>query len=177
MLNHLTLGRLVLTAACLAAPLMAQQRPLAVDPEWSDLEEPITFQAAGDEAGYDLNVEDCPELDSQQCILLTGRGATVTLTYSLDATPLRGRRIRFSAAMLVDYPAISRPQLFVRVDRPAGVGFHEYTKTNRDDPRDWTTRELIGAVDDDAKRIAIGLRFVGRGTMYLANPKLEKAGD
>ena len=171
-----TPARFALIAACLAAPLTAQQLPLAVDPEWSDLGEAITFQAGGDESGYTLDVEDCPEL-SAQCIVLNGRGATVFLTYSLDATSLRGRRIRFSASMLVDYPAISRPQLFVRVDRPAGVGFHEYTETRRDDPGEWTARELIGAVDDDAKRISIGLRFVGRGTVYLANPKLEKAAN
>jgi len=171
-----TLVRLAMMAACLTAPLMAQQLPLAVDSEWIDLGEAITFQAAGDEAGYKLDVEDCPELNSQ-CIVLNGRGATVYLTYSLDATPLRGQRVRFSASLLVDYPAISRPQLFVRVDRPAGVGFHEYTKTSRDDPRGWTTRELSGTVDDDAKRISIGLRFVGRGTVYLADPKLEKAAN
>jgi hypothetical protein len=166
----------VLLVACLAAPLLAQQPPPAVDTEWSNSGEVITFQAAGDEAGYTLDVEDCPELDAQ-CIVLNGRGASVFLTYSLDATPLRGQRIRFSASMLRDYPAISRPQLFVRVDRPAGVGFHEYTKASRDDTRDWMTRELIGTVDDDAKQISIGLRFIGRGTVYLANPKLEKGGQ
>lgn len=171
-----TLARFALIVACLEAPLVAQQLPLAGDPQWSDLGEAITFQVGGDESGYTLDVEDCPELNSQ-CIVLNGRGATVFLTYSLDATALRGQRIRFSASMLVDYPAISRPQLFVRVDRPAGVGFHEYTETRRDDPREWTARELIGTVDDDAKQISVGLRFVGRGTVYLANPQLEKAAN
>jgi hypothetical protein len=169
-----TLARLALIAACLAAPLMAQQLPLAVDPVWSELGAPVTFQVSGDKPSYTLDIEDCPEL-SAQCIVLTTNGATVYLTYSLDAAALRGQRIRFSANMLVDYPRISFAQLFIRVDRVAGVGFHEYTKSRPDDPRGWATPELIGTVDDDAKSISIGLRFSGRGTVFLADPKLEKA--
>lgn len=160
--------------ACLAAPLLAQQPD--VDARWIDWGEAITFRAAGNAAGYTLDVEDCPEPDAQ-CIILTSNGPIAFLTYSLDATALRGRRVRFSASMLVDFPGISRAQLFMRVDRPAGVGFHEYTPTSKDEPRDWTARELIGTIDDDAKQISIGLRFNGRGIVHLANPKLEKAGE
>lgn len=168
--------RVAVIAACLTAPLFAQQLPLSLDPEWSDLGEAIIFQVSGNKSSYSLDLENCPER-SAQCIVLTTDGAAVYLTYSLDATPLRGKRIRFSASMLVDYPSISRAQLFVRVDRVAGVGFHEYTPARRDDPRDWVTRELIGTVDEDAKRISIGLRFEGRGTLFLADPKLETARD
>ena len=112
-----TAGLLTLIASCLAAPLLAQQ---PAEPGWIDLGEAITFQAAGEEAGYQVDVEDCPELDAQ-CVVLTSNGPIAFLTYSLDAAALRGQRIRFSASMLVDFPGISRAQLFMRVDRPAGV--------------------------------------------------------
>lgn len=134
--------RLAIIAACLTASLSAQQVPLALDPQWEELAEGITFQVSGDKAAYSLDIEDCPELRTQ-CIVVTNNGATVYLTYSLDATPLRGQRVRFAASMLVDYPGISIPLLFMRVDRPAGVGFHEYTPRDKDE-RDWATRELIG---------------------------------
>jgi hypothetical protein len=164
-----------LIAACLLVPLSAQQIPLDVDLESSALEE-LTFQIWADKEEHSFDIQECPGLNAQ-CSAITSNGASVHMTYSLDATSLRGKRIRFAASLLVDYPAISRAQLFMRVDRTAGVGFHEYTPSSRNDSRDWTAREIIGTVDSDAKRITIGVRFSGRGTAFFAEPKLETVAD
>ncbi len=160
----------------LAFPLLAQQLPLQLDPQWTDLGDKLTFQVTGNKPDYEFDVADCPDSDSQ-CVVLTTNLAVVYLTYTLDAKALRGKRVRFAASLLRDFPGISRVQLFMRVDRVAGVGFHQYTDSSRDDPPTWLTHELIGPVADDAKQISIGLRLTGLGTVYFADPKLEAAAD
>ncbi len=153
-----------------------ERSQLDLDLESSEQGEKLTFQVWADNPEYSITVEECPGSNSQ-CSVIRTNGASVHMTYSLGATHLRGKRIRFAVSLLVDYPAISRAQLFMRVDRAAGVGFHEYTPSRGDDTRDWTTREIIGTVDADAKRITIGLRFSGRGIAFFAEPEFETVSD
>lgn len=157
----------------LASPLLAQLS-LQLDPQWTDLGENLTFQVTGDKPDYSFEVDDCPDADSQ-CVVLTTNLAVVYLSYTLDATELRGKQVRFAASTLLDFPGISHVQLFMRVDRVAGVGFHQYTSPDKEDPAAWKTYELIGPIAADAKQVTVGLRLVGRGVAYFADPKLEAA--
>ncbi len=171
------LARTLLLALLLTpAGFYAQDLPLALDPGWSEVGEGLTLQVAGNTPHYSLGIEECPDLEAQ-CIALLSDGAVVYLTYTLDATELRGKRVRFSASLLAEYPAISRVRLFMRVDRVAGVGFHEYTDGKRNASPAWATPQLVGTVAEDAKHVTVGMRFTGRGLAYLAEPKLEAAGE
>ena len=68
----------------------------------------------------------------------------------------------------------SQAQLFVRVDRPSGVGFQDYSSLDeRIRTRDWTMREIVGKIDAEAVRITIGLTFDGLGPAYFADPEFE----
>ena len=97
----------------------------------------------------------------------------VYITQSVDGTALRGKQVRFSAALRVEAPTLSQAQLFVRVDRPSGVGFNRYTLNQPIRSRDWAMREIVGEIDADAVRITIGVMFVGRGSGYFADPEFE----
>jgi hypothetical protein len=167
-------ARLMTAAAFLAVPTLAQQAPL--DLESNGPMEGLTFQVFAPTTEYSIAVEECPDSDAQ-CAVIRNEGAWVSMTYEFDAAPLRGKRVRFAASLLVDYPAISQAQLFLRVDRPAGVGFHEYSPRRKGAPREWTTPEIVGTVDPDAKRIVVGLRFSGRGAAYFAEPTFETVSD
>ena len=169
-------AQLAVLAACQISLLSAQQLPLHLDAESSDLTEALTFRIWSDHPEHSVAVEQCRGSDLQ-CAVITANGGTVQMMYSLDTTSFRGKQVRFAASLLVDYPAISRAQLFIRVDRPAGVGLHKYTDGRRDTQSDWTPREIIGTVDADAKRITIGLRFSGSGTVSLAKPELKLVSD
>ena len=109
------------SATLLAVPLLAQDVPVEV--ESSEPLEELTFQVFGPTSKYSIEVEECPQFDAP-CVVIRNEDSWVSMTYEFDATPWRDKQIRFAASLLVDYPAISQAQLFMRIDRPAGVGFH-----------------------------------------------------
>jgi hypothetical protein len=39
--------------------------------------------------------------------------------------------------------------------------------------RNWTPREIVGKIDEDALRVTIGLTFTGIGPAYFADPEFE----
>jgi hypothetical protein len=61
----------------------------------------------------------------------------------------------------------------MRVDRPSGVGFNEYSLREKADSTDWMMREIVGKIDPDAVRITIGMRVSGMGAASLADPEFE----
>ncbi len=158
------------------SPLAAQQAPIEPDFERRQAAEDPTGWAWAAGLGYSIaSVDSCDER-SARCTVVRGAGgshAPAYLTKSFDAAAFRGSQIRFNADVRLEYPAISRAEIFVRVDRPSGTGFRGYAPRGRSESRDWTIREVVGTIDDDATLITVGLRFTGLGAVYLADAKFE----
>lgn len=96
-----------------------------------------------------------------------------SLRQSIDATPYRGRRIRFRAAVRTAVEeGRGRAQLWVRVDRAdQRPGFFE-TSASITAPS-WEWYEIVGDVALDAERVVVGLMFYGEGSAWLDATSLE----
>jgi hypothetical protein len=97
---------------------------------------------------------------------------SVYILQSFDATALRGKLVRYRASLRLQ-TTLSVAQIFVRVDRPSGVGFSEYSPIQASRSTGWTTLEVGGPIDEDAKRITIGLVYRGLGSAYFADAEFE----
>lgn len=161
----------------LMAPLLAQQGPVNLDFTQTVAEGKPSSWFWIKEPGYSVaTLDDCHKPNSR-CAVVRYKGDRDPgdfgwIQQSFDATPLRGKQIRYRAWLRVDTPSISKAQLFVRVDRPGNVvGFHNYSHAQPIRSQNWTIREIVGKIDPDAIRISIGLMLGGHGSAYIAEPE------
>src|SRR6476620_6497396 len=88
-----------------------------------------------------------------------------TLMQAIDATPFRGRRVRFRASVRVES---GRAQLWMRVDRAANKpGFFDNMPDRPIASVQWCEYEIIGDVDEDAAVLNIGMILPGKGKAWL----------
>ncbi|RPD41479.1 S41 family peptidase [Chitinophaga barathri] len=99
-----------------------------------------------------------------------------TISGSIDATPYRGRTIRYTAAAKAESLGGGTGQLWLRVDRESGKpGFFD----NMDDRaitgvnKDWRRDTIIGKINEDAKAVVFGCFVVNKGSLLLDDMKLE----
>jgi erythromycin esterase len=97
------------------------------------------------------------------------------LMQRVDATPFRGKKIRFRARIRSDIPAGASARLWLRVDRPKGVMGMLDNMADRLPGAlpQWTELEAHGEVAPDAEAIAFGLLFTGDGTAWMDEAVLE----
>jgi hypothetical protein len=97
------------------------------------------------------------------------------LMQRVDATPFRGKKIRFRARIRSEIPPSASARLWLRVDRPKGVMGMLDNMGNRLPGAlpQWTELEVNGEVDADAEAIAFGLLFTGDGTAWMDDAVLE----
>jgi C-terminal processing protease CtpA/Prc len=99
-----------------------------------------------------------------------------TLLTSFDATPYRGKRVRFRAAVRIE-PAARQAALWLRVDREGGeTGFYDSTAERPVISTEWTTSDLIGEVAADAKVIYMGVMVQGRGKAWIDSAAFDVLG-
>jgi C-terminal processing protease CtpA/Prc len=112
-----------------------------------------------------------------------GSGAPTSpaiLLQSFDATPYRGKRVRFRFATRVD--AAATAQLWLRVDLPAAGGQPVSAFFDNMDDRPisagaWTYYEIVGDVADNAARVFLGaMAFGGAGRVWLDDGSFEVVG-
>jgi hypothetical protein len=98
-----------------------------------------------------------------------------SLSQRIDATPYRGKKIRFRARMKSALTGeASSARIWLRVDRPEGTGFFDNMASRA--PRslpNWTELEISGDVAADAEAIAFGELFVGDGEAWIDEASLE----
>lgn len=97
---------------------------------------------------------------------------------AIDATPFRGRRVRFRAAVRMERtePA-SRAQLWLRVDRGANkMGFFDNMGERPITSGEWQYYEIVGDVEEDAAVLNFGMIMYGRGKAWLDDVSLEDLG-
>lgn len=102
-----------------------------------------------------------------KCVRVTPQqgGAFGVTDQSFDATPWRGKLVRFRASVKVE--AGGRAQLTMRVERRGGQpGFAANMIANPIVDWDWTTREIDGLIHEDAERIILGLMVQGKPAWF-----------
>lgn len=96
------------------------------------------------------------------------------LLQGVDPEPLRGRRVRLTAAVRAEVAGGSQAQLWLRVDRPGGEqGFFDNMHDRPIRSPRWATYEIEGEVAADATAVLVGLILLGEGRAYLDDVALE----
>jgi hypothetical protein len=89
------------------------------------------------------------------------------LMQSFDATPWRGKRVRYRAAVKVaEAESGARAQLWLRVDRAGAgnaplLGFFDNMGDRPITSDEWASYEIVGDVASDAQRIVLGALTIG----------------
>jgi C-terminal processing protease CtpA/Prc len=97
------------------------------------------------------------------------------LMTTFDATPFRGKRVRFRAAVRAEVAGRgNQAALWMRVDREAGVsGFFDNMGNRPITSADWKDYEIVGEVASDAKAINIGFMLLGTGEAWIDSASFE----
>ncbi len=115
----------------------------------------------------------------KQCVRLSAAGNVEdaspfgNVMQQIDATPYRGKRLRFRAAVRIEAEN-GTTGLWMRVDRPAQqFGFFENMQDRPVTSPEWAYYEISGDVADDAEVLNIGLLLMREGTAFLDDVTLE----
>lgn len=101
------------------------------------------------------------------------------LMQAVDATPYRGKLIRFKAAVRTESAGNQgRSQMWMRVDRKgSAVGFFD----NMDDrpilSAQWSYYEITGDIEEDAQRLNFGVMLFGKGIVWIDDVSIEILGN
>jgi hypothetical protein len=105
-------------------------------------------------------------------------GASLNLLQLVDATPFRGRRVRFRMAVRTE-AAASPAQMWMRIDGAAAPGATPPSLflDNMDDrpitSQDWRQYEIVADVPQAAARILFGAYLTGVGRAWLDDGSFE----
>jgi C-terminal processing protease CtpA/Prc len=176
------LCRLPAVLAC-AAVALAQTTPEQLDIEPGELGKtpPGWFVPT---PGYRAELSADNPKAGERCARLAGPASNTALPFgnlmcALDATPYRGKLVRFRAAVRVrgetpDDLAL----LWLRVDRPDGQrGFFDNMSDRPIRTAEWRDYEIIGDIAPDAATINLGLVLRTRGEAWLDDVRLEVVGQ
>jgi C-terminal processing protease CtpA/Prc len=144
--------------------------------------EPPGWSAPFQEKGYSgVTSSERPE-GGARCAVLTAPGKPGPRDFGnlmrwVDATPYRGKRVRFRAAVRMEGAggqAESRAQLWLRVDRSAGkIGFFDNMQDRPVTAKDWGRYEIVGDVARDADQVYFGMILLGPGRAFLDSASFE----
>lgn len=96
--------------------------------------------------------------------LVTSRQGFGNVMQAISARPLRGKRVRFRAAVRAEGQA----QLWLRVDRKdRAMGFFDNMRDRPIRSAEWKEYEIEGPVADDAEEIYFGMMLLGPGKAWL----------
>ena len=98
------------------------------------------------------------------------------LMQAIDATPFRGKRVRFRASVRVEGEE-GRAQLWMRVDRTGDKpGFFDNMGDRPVTASEWREYEIIGDVEEDAEVLNLGMILLGTGKAWLDAVSVEDLG-
>lgn len=134
---------------------------------------------------FDVVYDTTAPYEGESSLRLDHRGTTANafaaVAQAIDATPYRGRTIRFRAAARA-VPGLARGPagggLWLRVDRPGGGrGFFDNMSDRPIRSRDWMVYEVTGPVAPDAVKITAGFLLSGAGSAWIDAASLEIVPD
>lgn len=124
-------------------------------------------------AGYVVETSSEGAKEGKQCVFIAlgarkGEGFG-NMFQSIDATPYRGKRVRFRAAVRYDRGnEFGRAQLWMRVDRTGGAqGFFNNMGDRPITSASWGFYEIVGDVASDAETLNVGMMLVGGGRAWI----------
>jgi erythromycin esterase len=106
----------------------------------------------------------------------SGSGGFGSFGQRIDATPYRGKKVRFRAKVRSQLTGDdSSARIWLRVDLPGGGrGFFDNLQSRAlKSLPEWTDLEIIGDVAPNAEAIAFGALFLGTGTAWYDETSLE----
>jgi hypothetical protein len=169
---------LVATLHVAAAPNPA---PMNLDFEsGSPGEVPPGWMSPTGKMGYAVTLSAEKPKQGKQCARLSDAPAAVeqaspfgNVMQQIDATPYRGKRLRFRAAMRIEGEDATGG-LWMRVDRPAKqLGFFENMQDRPVSSAEWAYYEISGDVAEDAEVLNIGMLMMRQGTTWLDDVTIE----
>jgi C-terminal processing protease CtpA/Prc len=129
--------------------------------------------APSEKAGFSAKLSENQPKSGKRCVRIessrTDRGGVGILMQSFDATPYRGKRVRYRAAVRTQVVGFgNQAQLWLRVDRKNNQpGFFDNMIDRPIGAERWQDYEIVGDVDQDAESISIGIMVVGNGRAWL----------
>jgi len=134
--------------------------------------------------GYTVRLTDQNPKSGSLCAVIefTGQGQPSgygNLMQTVDATPYRGKQIRFKAAVRTGSTGNQgQAQLWMRVDRMAGaMGFFENMGDRPITSPQWGYFEIVGDIEEDAKALSFGVLLLGRGSVWADDVSIEILGN
>ncbi len=134
--------------------------------------------------GYRVTISDTEPKAGKQCAIIQretkpGVRQFGNLMQSIDATPFRGKRVRFRAAVRAEVAGEgNQAQLWFRVDRVSKEGtrstgafdnMHDRPITSNE----WKYYEIVGDVAEDARAIIVGLLLLGQGKAWIDDASFD----
>lgn len=135
-----------------------------------------TLPEFSQKAGYEaLLTEEQPHA-GKRCVLLRGKDdvAAGTIMQTIVATRYRGKRVRFLAHVRAgSLGEWGQALLWLRVERPAGIGFIDNMLDRPIESTEWKPYEIVADVDDDAESISFGFLLRNGGSAWLDSASLN----
>ncbi len=168
---------LVVALSAVAAPIPA---PMNLDFEsGSPGEVPPGWLSPTATLGYTVAISTDAPKQGRQCVRLSSGAIDPkgpgfgNVMQQIDATPYRGKRVRFRGAVRVD-GAKASAGLWMRVDRPEKqMGFMENMQARPIYASGWGYYEITGDVAADAEVLNFGLVLQGEGSTFLDDVTIE----
>jgi hypothetical protein len=149
-----------------------------------------TFQAASSKSGFTAALSEGGANNGRRCVLLSrelpkGKIVSVVamldqgkLIQAFDATPYRGKRVRFRvAARMESGGSYSQGQFLVRVSAKGGLpSFYDDLADRPVAHKDWRDYQILGEVADNAERIDLELILQGTGKAWFDAVRVEVIG-
>jgi Peptidase family S41 len=176
---------LAIAVCVLAVNTSAQQSPQNLGFEvGSRGEVPKGWLNPTSKSGYTATLTDQNPKNGALCAVIkfTGQGQPTgfgNLMQAVDATPYRGKEIRFKAAVRTENAGDKgRGQMWMRVDRPGGVmGFFDNMSDRPILSAQWSYYEIVGDIEDDAKALNFGVITFGKGSVWVDDVSIEILGN
>jgi predicted esterase len=140
-----------------------------------------------EELGYRVESDTAAVFAGERCARLErvdpkAKSAFGNIMQVIDATPYRGKRIRYRAAVRAEVDSLeSTAQLWLRVDRVdqdknEAMGFFDNMHDRPIRSKEWKHYEIVGDVAEDAVSICLGMILVGDGKAWLDDATVEVVG-
>jgi len=133
--------------------------------------------------GYEVLISDENPKSGEQCLSINRTGEDAgpfgNVMQGIDATPFRGKRLRYQAAVRTQIPDENgSAQLWFRVDLPerngrSRIGFFDNMSGRPIRNNGWDYYAIVGDIAEDAETISLGMLFRGSGQVWMDDVSLE----
>ena len=132
------------------------------------------------QAGYTAALSTEGAKQGKQCVRVNGAPTPVegkpafgNVMQQIDATPYRGKRVRFRGAVRVEGGAATAG-LWMRIDRTAKqVGFFDNMQDRPIRAGQWTYYEITGDIAGDAEVLNVGMMLQQEGSAWLDDVTIQ----